>query len=269
MTADHHHHTHDDDGDGFEMPPILGFLDTANITGIQVIGEGELAAIIGPDMLDHLMGMLGRSVARVYTPKRGTEDYRTMLDEGARATDLEGLTSGISHLWTSYRWPGVVDYMEVLIRRIVASPQPLIQDSKGRPQLDLILSTSQTEEDLMETAVAVSNEPYAQEQGFDFMGALEIGKELVRNMDEWRPVYQEAINLCADGEPEMVRPTLVKLPGLREDRDRVVQGVLVLALACIAVSNPLAALRNCMEYDTPAGELAPVHRRAKGRNRHN
>lgn len=267
MTADHTHDHHDDDG--FELPPILGILDTANITNIQVITEDQLGGIIGPDMLDHLMGMLGRSVAQVYTPKRGTEEYRDMLEQGARTTDMDGLTSGIGHLWASYRWPGIVDYMDVLIRRIVSCPQPTVQDHEGHPRLDLILASEQTEEDLMETAVAVSNEPYAKEQGLDFKGALEIGMQLVAHMDEWRPICQAAIDACADGKPEMIRPILVKLPGLRDDRERVVQGVLVLALACIAVSNPFAALRNCVEYDTPASELAHVQRRAKGRNRHN
>ena len=268
MTADHTHHHDDHDDEGYRMPSILGILNSAQVTGIQVITEGELAGIIGPNMLDHLMAMLDPRDVQVYTPKRGTPEYRDMLEQGARTTDLEGITSGVGHLWTSYRWPGIVDYMEVLIQRIVASPQPLVQDSRGRPRLDLILATDQTEADLMETAVAVSNEPYAKEQGMDFKGALAIGLELVRHMDEWRPLYQEAINHQADGNPELVRPVLVRLPGLREDRERVAQGVLVLALASIAVSNPLAALRNHVEYDTPAGELAPLQRRAKGRKRH-
>jgi hypothetical protein len=262
VTADHDH------DDRFDLPPIMGILSEGAVSGIQVITEGELAGIIGPDMLDHLMAMLDPRDVQVYTPKRGTQDYRDMLEHGAEVTDLKGVTSGLGHLWDSYRWPGIVDYMEVLVQRIVAHPQPLVQDSRGRPRLDIILSTAQDEAQLMETAVAVSNEPYAKEQGLDFMGALAVGKELVRHMQEWRPIYQEAINHQADGHPELVRPALVKLPGLREDRDRVMQGALVLALAAISVSDPRAALDQCVEHDTPESELPRAQRRAKGRNRH-
>lgn len=250
-----------------DRPPILDYLDTVKISEIQVIAEDELARIIGPDMVDHLMGLLDRAVPEVYTPKRGTDDYRAMLEQGAQATEVESLSSGIGHLWSSYRWPGIVDFMELLVQRICTYASPPVQDCQGRPRINKIIKTEQDEADLMETAVAVSNEPGAAAQGLDFNGALETGKQLVRHLQGWLPVYQDALNACAAGDKELIRPLLVRLPGLRDDRDRVVQGTLVLALAAIAVSNPLAAMQNLLAYGTPESELLPVHMGTKGSKR--
>lgn len=265
MTADHHDHDHEDDF-------VLDLLGDVEFADIQVITEDQIGLVLGDDLAEHLMAMLGRTAPQVYTPKRGTPEYRCMLENGAATTTTQQHASGIRHLWLNYRWPGVVDYMEVLIRRICENAARfghLAQDAEGHPRLDKILKTEQDEADLMETAVAVSNEPGATDHGYDFPAALEVGKELVRNMAEWNPVFQQAIDACADGHPEQVRPLLVRLAGLREDADRVIQGTLVLALASTAVADPAAALRDVTASGTPAGEPAPAHRRAKGRKRHN
>lgn len=245
---------------------LLG--DNVEITDVQVIGEHELSLIVGPDMLDQLFALLDRRTTSLYTPRRGTPEYREMLEHGAETSDMEALTQGINHIWHSYRWPGVVDFMDLLIRRICEYSNPLVQDADGVPQLSMIIRTGQDEADLMETAVAVSNEPEAAAHGYDFATSLELGKLLVSYIESWRPHFQDALRACTAGHPEEIRPILVRLPGLREEQERVLQGVLVLALATCAVSDPLTAARHLVAYGTPASDVLPYQISTKRPKRH-
>jgi hypothetical protein len=243
---------------------LLG--DDVDISDIQVVDEHELSFLVGPDMVEQLMAMLGRSHPELYTPRRGTPQYREMLEQGARTSDMDALTRGINHIWSSYRWPGVVDYMELLIKRICDHSNHLVEDAAGVPQLHLIIRTGQNEADLLETAVAVSNEPDAQAHGFGFSNALELGKRLVGYIEAWRPGFQEALRAQSGGHPEQVRPALVRLPGLRDDGEHVLQGVLVLALAAVAIANPEVARQQLIANGTtPASYFQPVRTRTKGR----
>lgn len=244
---------------------LLG--DEAEIVDVQLIGERDLELIIGPDMLEQLLVMLGQQHPEVYTPRRGTHDYREMLAHGAQTTDMEALTHGISHIWQAYRWPGVLDYMELLIARICDYSTPLTQDENGVPQIHMIIKTGQDEADLLETAVAVSNEPGAEEHGYDFSTALKLGKRLVSYVESWRPTLQEALRAQSADHPELVRPILVHLPGLRDDHERVLQGVLVTALAAVAVSNPHATRQQLLDNGIPVGDFLPVRKGAKRNKR--
>lgn len=251
-------------------PETPDFLDGVDLkfSHIQVISEQELHALIGPGLLDTLMGLLDRYDPEPYLPRRGTADYRQMLEGGADTTDLHALTGGIGTLWNGYGWPAMVDFMGVLIDRIVTYAPDAVRDRRDVPRLNRIIKTGQDEADLMETAVHVANEPGAKEAGYDFLAALELGKQLVGYVDQWIPIYQQAIEAgCRD---EMTRPHLVRLPGLREgtDRDQVVQGVLVLALAAMACTNPVATLANMVDDGARTGELDPRTQRAIGRYRH-
>lgn len=242
---------------------LLG--DDVKVTDIQVVDEHELSFLVGPDLLEDLMAMLGRSHPELYAPRRGTPQYREMLEQGARTSDMDALTRGINHIWSSYRWPGVVDYMELLIKRICDHSNHLVEDAAGVPQLHMIIRTGQNEADLLETAVAVSNEPDAQAHGFGFSNALELGKRLVGYIEAWRPGFQEALRAQSGGHPEQVRPALVRLPGLRDDQEHVLQGVLVLALASIAITDPHAAQQHLIAHGTPASYFQPVRMRTKGK----
>lgn len=244
---------------------LLG--NDVEITDIQVVDEHELSFLVGPDMAEQLMAMLGRSHPELYAPRRGTPQYREMLEHGTRTSDMDALTRGINHIWSSYRWPGVVDYMELLIKRICDYSNHLTEDADGVPQLHLIIRTGQNEADLLETAVAVSNEPDAQAHGFGFTNALELGKRLVGYIEAWRPTFQEALRAQSCGHPEQVRPILVRLPGLRDDQEHVLQGVLVLALAALAISDREAARQYLIANGTPAGAFLPVRMRTKGSKR--
>lgn len=234
MTADHEHD---------DIPPLLRKLLNGSEVQVAHISADELGDLLGVGGLRGLLDVVEQA-QKPPMPKRGTRWYREVLEVGAQETNVRGLINGIHELWHTYGWPALVDFMELMINNMGKQTPTLARDVYGNVQLGKLLKTNHTEAELMETAVHISNHP-SRECTMDFTEALESGQRIARTVGSWMPGLQNALNAASRGDEDSVRPFLVQLPGLRgqdADMEAIAQGVLVLSLAHMAVTNPLAAL---------------------------
>jgi hypothetical protein len=223
------------------------FGDGVDIQAIP-LEDHELAAIIGLDLGDVVAQILADRRVHENLPKRGTSEYRAMLRQGVECTDIHAVVSGIRDIAHHYGWPGLVDFQTLLVRGIEQQAPELMRDDDGNVRLESVLRTHRDEAEMMEVAVQISNRDSVDTRGMDFTEALATSVKINDMVQLWLPFYQEAVDAArresGQSGDAAVRAALVRLPGLREPdhEEWNVQGVLVLALAHMCVTDPLGVL---------------------------
>lgn len=212
---------------------------------VQEVTADELGNLLGDGLLDILMPMLDKVVPANDLPRRGSEDYRQMLERGATTTDSHELVTGLGHLWRGYRWRGLLDFQAVLIRRMAELAPDVVRDADGNARLDKILNLKHTEEDMLATAVELSNSPRTEGTNLSFSGFFNMGMELRDAVDSWVPHFQDALDAASQDDTDGIRVHLAKLPRLRDEsfHEMAVQATFVLGLAHLAVYDPWAVMR--------------------------
>lgn len=212
---------------------------------VQEVTADELGGLLGEDLLDTLLAMLGHAVHDDGMPRRGTEEYRQMLERGATTTDTKDLVSGLGNLWQGYQWRGLLDFQALLIRRMAEITPDVARDQDGNARLDKILNLKHTEEDMLATAVELSNDPRAEGTNLSFSGFFDMGMELRDAVASWVPYFQAALDAASRDDTDGIRVHLAKLPRLRDEafHEMAVQATFVLALAHLAVYDPYALMR--------------------------
>lgn len=237
---------------------------------VQAITLDDLGVLLPRELLQQLSGLLEDIVPTFHFAPRGSRKYRDMLHDGTRITDVRTLVDGIAIIWKGYGWKGILDFQEILILQIARLTCAPIQDSYGRTRLDMLIRADPDEEALLETAVMVANDPQAQREGLDFASAYAYGQEMAHKLRPWVDVYQHALDACTAGREREVWPILMRMPGLRgpdQDRERVVQGTLMLALAVMSLHSPAAVAGNQVDAGVPESEFSPELARASRKYR--
>lgn len=224
-------------------PDLIRHLEEQGMVVEEVhMDVDDLSIILGTDLGSLVESLLAQATPSIRYPKRNTDEYKQMLQDGINCLELNGVIAGIKQLRDGYGHIGLVDFMATLVRSMEKYAPDQARDAFGMVRIDKILRTDHDEAELMETAVHIANAPGAAEQGFDFGGALEAGLEIVDTVDSWLPHFQNALRAAAQGDLAQVRAALVQLPHLKDTSDEKVsmttQGVLVLAMAHMAVTRP-------------------------------
>jgi hypothetical protein len=226
----------------------------------------QLRVILGPDLMEQISALLDNLIPQTQYHPRGSDEYLAALETGAHVSDINEIIHGLGVLWEGYGWRAVVDFQELIIHQIVRLSVPTVQDSYGRTRLNKLVAVDPDDVALMTTAVNIANAPDARPHERDFTWAYQMGKTMADNNREWFALFQKAVEACEQGRSDRVWPILAGLPGLKDNRDRMMQGTLSLALAAMCLRDPVGSAVNMLNAGVPRSEFEPaLLRRAQAR----
>lgn len=201
-------------------------------------------AYLDQDVLAHLSDMLGVAVSEFGMPRRGTPEYRHIVEFGTKVTEPSDIMNGLGFLWAAYGWPAIVDFQNILILHMNEVAPTYFRDSEGRVQLKQIIKLNRDETDTFQEAVNVANEPnsqkYAEQNDLNFSDIVNMGMRVHAAVNLSTPLYQEALNAAWEEDTHGVRAALTRVPRLKdpEYRDMTVQCTFIMALANLSATHP-------------------------------